>query len=792
MRSALALVLPVWGLWACCEAPPVWSELDTVTVAKGVEIPIDLSELATGEDLSFTAVAGKGVGASMNGSILTLTGGSNFDGYTSVELTARNACGQTSVTNLTVDVATGYTGATCPVTLSSDDPNATAVYAAGTFNGWSSSATPLEQTSDGHFEVTLDLLPGAYAYKFVSFGNWRCDPTVTAIACSEGQSWDRECTSTGNSCNSLLVVPRCSDPIITVTNLDIDRDRLGLAIEAHTDQSPKNAWATLDGDAVDGWEGTRFIFARFGLSPGRHTLRLGADGSEEVYVPFWLDDRRWESGLLYFAFVDRFYDGDTGNDFEEGATVDYAGGDWAGVTARLDYLDDLGVTALWLTSPLDNAEAGWEGDCNATYSAYHGYWPDSGELEEHFGTSDELTALVQAAHDRNMRVMVDWVGNHVHENHNLYGEHPEWFNEKHICKEDDDGDGQVNWDQRPETCWFASYLPDIDYAEEEILARQVDDAIALARDLDLDGFRIDAVKHMPVSVTVNLQDRVYRDIEHGDAGGTQDFRTIGETFDGYDKIAAYIGEGQLDAQFDFPLYYAILQAFARDEIGLSNGSGSLQDSLEASNAAYGGAVMATFLGNHDVERFIAHASGEVDSLYGDGACDGDDLRTPEEPPTSTEPYDRLKLAWTFLLTTEGLPLIYYGDEIGLPGYADPDNRQMMRFDDELSANEAAVLAHVQALGQARRDHPALSVGTRTEWWENDADVWGWARVSGSDQALVIVNRGTSSRTVSNGLAFAGLSNGTFEDVLTGDTFTGASDTISVTVGARSSRVLVKR
>jgi glycosidase len=385
------------------------------------------------------------------------------------------------------------------------------------------------------------------------------------------------------------------------------------------------------------------------------------------------------------------------------------------------------------------------------------------------------------------------VANHVHEEHDLYQTRPEWFNERYLCVEDEDGDGVTNWDQRPETCWFATYLPDLDYTQTEPLVRAVDAAIDQAKDLGIDGFRIDAVKHMPQSIFVNSQARIRAEIEHRDAGGTEDFRTVGETFDGYWRIAAYLGEDQLDSQFDFPLYYSVLAAFARNEIGLSDGDSSLQSSLAASEAAYGGAVMSTFLGNHDVARFITHAAGEVSSAYGDSAC-GDDgaLRTPATSPDRDEPYARLRLAWTFLLTTPGLPLVYYGDEIGLPGHADPDNRQGMRFDEELSDRERLTLEHVAALGRARREHPALSRGTTVTWWENEADLWGYARAYEGDAALVLLNRSGTERSLQNGLAFAGLPQGTYEDLLTGERFTSSGDSLSVPIPAWSSRVLVAR
>ena len=149
------------------------------------------------------------------------------------------------------------------------------------------------------------------------------------------------------------------------------------------------------------------------------------------------------------------------------------------------------------------------------------------------------------------------------------------------------------------------------------------------------------------------------------------------------------------------------------------------------------------------------------------------------------------MGWTWLFTHDGLPLVYYGDEIGLPGHGDPDNRQMMRFDSELSSWEADVLDHVTALGQARLDHPQLAVGDGPVWWE-EADLWAWARTSEHGSALVAVNRSWTDRTLSNGLSWAGLAQGTYEDVLTGATYTSSGDNLSFTVPAMGSVVLVER
>ncbi len=789
--SASLHLFALLGLGGCCQAPPQWTELDPITVAVGVDVPVDLGVHATGDHLSFRAVADPGVELEVVGDMLHVTGVEGFDGYSTVTVTAEDQCGQTAESSLSVRVSDRARSDACVIRLTSSS-TAGSVAVAGDFNDWSTTTDVMTRQDDGTFAIELQVPTGDYAYKLVEDGAWRCDPEEPAIVCDEGQTWLPDCPADGNACNSLLHVVDCDRTQLSVDRLSIDRSAAGVQVTASADRTPTAPWATLDGAPVEGWSGDTFSYSAAGLSRGRHTLRLGADGAEPLYIPFWLDDREWATGVMYFAFVDRFANGDPSIDGDEFADVDYAGGDWAGLRDRLDYLDELGVTVLWLTAPVDNAEGAFDGKCDSTYSAYHGYWPDGEGLEEHFGDDAELRALVDEAHARDMRVLVDWVGNHVHQDHDDYATRPEWFNDRYICDQDEDGDGVTNWDQRPETCWFTSYLPDYDYTQVDPLVESVDRAITLAKDYELDGFRIDAVKHMPHSVFVDTQARIAAEIEHTAAGGDEDFYTVGETFDGYDRIAAYLGDAELDAQFDFPLYWAVLGAFGRHEIGLSNGAGSLQAVSEASAAAYGGAVMSTFLGNHDVPRFLAHASGEVSSAYGDSPCGNDGLVSPDQPAGWAEPYERLRLAWAYLLTSPGLPLVYYGDEYGQPGYADPDNRQVMRFDDELSADEADTLEHVRRLGQARREHPAFALGTTVDWWENEADVWAYARAYGGDAVLVVLNRSDDERTLTNGLAFAGLPQGEWADVLTGATTTSTGDSLTVTVPPRSARVLVPR
>jgi glycosidase len=698
-----------------------------------------------------------------------------------------------------------------------------AVYVAGPFNDWSTSSHPMEHVGDGLWTVDIELEPGAHPYKFVEVSGasqgWACDPNAELIQCDEGYKepsdtrWQHDCSLNASSCNSMVRVGNCTLPLLELEDLSIDRGGMGVSATVGAWLGAEGgeiveAVATLDGEAIEGaWTGQAFEVELSGLEPSRHTLRFritDEDGysSKEVYVPFWLDGVEWDGGLMYYAFIDRVSNGDPSIDGDEGASWElgsYMGGDFQGLIDMLPYLDDLGVTVIWIANPQDNAEGAFSADCGS-YSGYHGYWPDAARtVEEHYGDEAKLKELVDLAHARGMRVLMDWVVNHVHEDHPYYQNHrdDDWFNPLETCKV---GDDYSNFDRIPETCWFAEYLPDIKFYNPDPLNQMIEDAIWWIKEYELDGFRVDAAKHVPMSVTWNLAGRLEEEIEHRGVGGDEDFYTVGETFtSSYDLINLYVGDHLLDAQFDFPLYYGIRAAFADYSCSMAD----LFASRAASDAAYGGAVMSQFMGNHDVSRFLSYASA------GGWADSNDSMCLTGEVDGNGDLYAKLRLAWTFLMTQPGIPLIYYGDELGIPGYKDPSNRgplwwyasalgegEVDLVDVASSLNHPAqhedVLWHVAELGAARREHPAMYSGTTTQWWEEE-HLYAFGRSTGGDHVLVIINRADQGATLSNGLAYMGLpASGSYEDVLTGETFNASGDNLTVSVGGYQSRVLIPR
>src|SRR5205823_6091929 len=190
---------------------------------------------------------------------------------------------------------------------------------------------------------------------------------------------------------------------------------------------------------------------------------------------------------------------------------------------------------------------------------------------------------------------------------------------------------------------------------------------------------------------------------------------------------------------------------------------SLDDSLAASERTYGKeTLMSPLVGNHDKGRFMAYADGEL-------PVEG--VKEEEigwkNPPQVRDPanYNKLELAQALLMSIDGVPMVYYGDEIGMTGAGDPDNRRDMRFGDQISADEQRVLENFKKLGAIRRDHPALRYGSRRSLWA-DHDVYAFARAHLTDRIVVALNRGKSEAKLDLNVS-PELSDGDYADALGG-------------------------
>ncbi|RYE92304.1 MAG: hypothetical protein EOO75_07015, partial [Myxococcales bacterium] len=414
------------------------------------------------------------------------------------------------------------------------------------------------------------------------------------------------------------------------------------------------------------------------------------------------------------------------------------------------------------------------------YSAYHGYWPrDLDKPEEHFGSLADLKAVVDAAHAKGIKVLLDYAMNHVHDTAAVYQQHKDWFwpndNGKGgncVC-----GEG-CSWDDATdaERCWFTPYLPDFNFSNPAAREYSINNAIKWVKDTGVDGFRLDAVKHIDQQWILDLRKRLTEEIE---SQTNQHFYLVGETFTGdQGTIKKYIDpKTKLDGQFDFPGRMIIA-----DKLLMRRGSmKELEGFLAANESTYGsGALMSTFIGNHDIPRVI-HLSEDT-PLWDNQWADGKDRAWDNRPnvPGGTAAFERMAAGFALLLTGRGVPLIYYGDEVGLPGGGDPDNRRMMQWDG-YSAGQTLLRDRLKKLTSIRAEHPALRRGTRSAVSTSD-DVLAYKMTTTGDTVYVAINRADGERPAT------GLPAGALTDLMTGQTVNGPS----VNVPARGAMVLVTK
>lgn len=507
---------------------------------------------------------------------------------------------------------------------------------------------------------------------------------------------------------------------------------------------------------LDGLNG-RYMFVWLDItnaaSPGKVTLDLTTKaGRLEVELPI---ENRNPAGttanagggfdgfspddVIYLIMPDRFDDGDASNNFPNSGAYDlnspraYHGGDLRGIQQRLSYLKDLGVTTIWITPIYQNDDR--------TGRDYHGYGAvDLYAVEKHLGTLADYRSLVKAAHAQGMKVLLDIVPNHVGPTNPWVDNPPtdHWFHgtrEKHLTTgssftaETDPHAPALAWRDVLEG-WFAGILPDMG-TDDPVTAQFLrQNALWWAEMGGLDGFRIDTFPYV---------DRPFWRDFHSDVHRTYPrFRTVGEVFNTDPTVTSFFVGGRttedidtgLDTVFDFPIYSTIRKVILQDAPAKQ-----LEEILRHDWMFPHPENLVTFFGNHDTKRFMS------------------------EPGASTQ---KLKLAFSLLLTLRGIPEIYYGDEIGMAGGDDPDNRRDFpggfpgdkhdAFTSEgRTPPEQSVFTHVRDLLHLRQQFPALRRGELIHIFSDDqvlAYVRQCAGPNGSiEQLLVVMNNADQSRTL---------------------------------------------
>jgi glycosidase len=302
-------------------------------------------------------------------------------------------------------------------------------------------------------------------------------------------------------------------------------------------------------------------------------------------------------------------------------------------------------------------------------------------------------------------------------------------------------DGRKNlrlWDEFRLSTWFEPYMPSYDFTKSaEALNVVSANAVWWLKETGADGFRHDAVKHVPNAFWRELTRRLKAEVE---VPLQRKVYQVGETFGDDELISSYVNNGQLSAQFNFNLSYLAIPVFLEPEKSFT----TLDYYIKRSFTAFGPYnVMGNIMDSHDKVRYMAYADGKVKSQ-------GMDTREMawKNPPTVDHPssYRKAELYLTYLLTTPGLPVIYYGSEFGMTGADDPDNRRMMRFGGELTPLESQMLSVTRTITKLRNTHSALRYGDFLTL-KADESVYAYVRSDLNERILVVLNKSEQPQSI---------------------------------------------
>ena len=561
--------------------------------------------------------------------------------------------------------------------------------------------------------VSLNLKPGKYQYKLVADGKEIDDPN-NPIKISNGM---------GGFNNVLEVKGPNKDQLPKITTDSFTQTEIIISSEK-TDEVYAY-WNNFRIEAKKEGDKFKLLIPPFAKYEARSHIRVygynNVAVSNDLLIPLAkgkvitdptkLNNSDWHSSIMYFMMVDRFVDGDTSNNKPVNdpailAKAQYYGGDIKGITQKIKagYFQDLGINTIWISPITQNPTDAWGqfNDPETKFSGYHGYWPiTSTSVDYRLGNSADVKEMLRTAHSNGLSVLLDYVANHVHEQHAVYQKHKDWVTPLYLP------DGTMNtekWDEHRLTTWFDTFLPTLDLEKQEVTDFMVDSAIYWITEYDFDGFRHDATKHIPNNFWRTLNKKVKKVSQEK---GKYIYQ-IGETYGSHELINSYIGSGLLDAQFDFNMYDNALPVFATQDESMTR----LGEALEASLSTYGyHHLMGNITGNQDKPRFMSYADGTLsfDTPWMEYKRMG--WKQTIEVQDSLA-YRKMAMFNAFNLTIPGIPIIYYGDEIGMAGAGDPDNRRMMRFEN-LKKQEAALQKEIGSLIQVRTKNLALVYGDFT-------------------------------------------------------------------------------
>jgi neopullulanase len=528
------------------------------------------------------------------------------------------------------------------------------------------------------------------------------------------------------------------DPMLLVRGAGLNGARFALSASGvtlrRTQASANGHWAFLWLDTQNAAPQTLWITASNDRGQTRQSYVLSArSGSAAGHSGFSSAD------TLYLIMTDRFARSGTapappGDD--RSAPRGWHGGNFAGIEAHLDYLKQLGVTAVW-TTPVDSN--------GAMPESYHGYAAtDLYAVDPHFGSLADYRNLSNALHARGMKLVIDLVPNHIGVQHPwvLDPPAPDWFHgtlEHHLQAESDfyqlvDPHAPPSaW--RPITRgWFTDYMPDLNQENPLVSQYLIQNALWWVETANLDGIRLDTFPYVGRAFWHDFHAELHSVFPR--------LTTVGEIFFRDPEVTSFFAGGVthdgidtgLYTPFDFPVYFTLRDVLIAGKPMTALASVLRQDALYPYPER-----LVTFIGNHDTTRFVTEADGSL---------------------------PKLKLALGLILTLRGMPLIYSGDEIAMPGGKDPDNRRDFpggfagdahdAFTQEgRTAAQQDVFEWTSKLLSYRASHAELKTGIEQDQFA-DTDLFAFVRAASSagcapdhssERLLIVANKAPQSRVV---------------------------------------------
>lgn len=573
----------------------------------------------------------------------------------------------------------------------------TSVQIAGDFNSWNPKGYDFSYI-DNCWQYTLEIEPGNYSYQLIVDGNWIKDP-INGEVLENGYG----------GYNSLLRVPFADAEKMQMETIQVHENNIILSAsdsisgylvfwqnkvinDTNTFRQRNRIVVTIPNDAK---KIKRSYIRVYGYNTETMTndLLIPIENGIVVETSDKITRNDKESQIIYFALIDRFNNGKKAprdKRFEQvHAKLNFHGGDLIGITQKIEdgYFNKLGINTIWISPIVKNPNVPIEKNGRKS-AGYHGYWPlVSDQMDEHFGTENDFRNLVASAHKHGINIILDYVANHVYKENQIIIDHPNWSTPLYLP----DGSKNIGrWEDQRFSTWFEEFLPTLDFSKPAVIEKMTDIAVDWIEKFDLDGFRHDATKHIQTEfwrkLTKKLKERIV-------VPKQKRLFQIGETFGGREMLQSYVNSGIHDSQFSFNLYYETRSAFLYEEVHFEKLCICLRQEMEFFGSHH---LMGNISGNHDLPRFISYA-GEDLWTNQNAETEGWNRHITVKNPIG---YKKLAMLLAFNATIPGIPVIYYGDEIGIPGGGDPDNRRPMYFSG-LTEHETETLATSQKLGQLR-------------------------------------------------------------------------------------------